>query len=48
MRTTNAVGTLSAQAIAGTQVVSLGWDTDRNEMAGTLGFGTERVDHTAS
>lgn len=46
MRARANVGPLRVQAIAGTHVVTLGFDYERSKMAGLLGFGVERIDHT--
>ncbi|MFF9803103.1 hypothetical protein ACF1G3_37640, partial [Streptomyces rochei] len=46
MRVQGSSGPLRVQAIAGTHVVVLGFDHDRDAMNGVLGFGVERIDHT--
>ena len=47
MRSTGSDGPLTARAIAGTSVVHVGIDCERDAMADVRGFGIERVDHTA-
>lgn len=37
---------LTLQAVAGTYVVTLGWDIEQQLKAGLLGFALQRVDHT--
>jgi hypothetical protein len=37
---------LILQAVAGTYVVTLGWDIEQQLKAGLLGFAIQRVDHT--
>src|SRR5258708_40003785 len=37
---------LVLQAIAGTYVVTLGWDVAAGQQAGLLGFAVQRADHT--
>ncbi len=39
-------GGLTAQAVAGTHVVLLGWDVESELEAGLLGFAIQRTDHT--
>jgi phosphatidylserine/phosphatidylglycerophosphate/cardiolipin synthase-like enzyme len=46
LKVSGSSGSLTVQAIAGTNVVILGMDHDRDLMAGVLGFGIERMDHT--
>jgi phosphatidylserine/phosphatidylglycerophosphate/cardiolipin synthase-like enzyme len=46
MRTSATSGPLTVQAIAGTNVVLLAFDHDRDRLAGVRGFGVERLDHT--
>lgn len=46
MRTSGTSGPLSAQAIAGNDVVLIGIDHDQAAMPGVHGFGIERLDHT--
>lgn len=47
MRTASADGGFRVQAIAGTHVVLLAFDSDEADLADVLGFGVERIDHTA-
>lgn len=46
MRTNGTDGPLTAQAIAGNDVVLIGIDCARDAMTGIHGFGIERLDHT--
>jgi phosphatidylserine/phosphatidylglycerophosphate/cardiolipin synthase-like enzyme len=46
MKVTSSSGPLSAQAIAGNDVVLIGIDHERAAMPGIHGFGIERLDHT--
>lgn len=46
MRSSSTHGPLTVRAISGTYVVLLGIDVDRAAMAGSHGFGIERLDHT--
>ena len=46
MRVVGRVGPLSVHAIAGSHVVTFGFDVDEAAMPGILGFGIERTDHT--
>ena len=46
LKVSGSSGPLTVRAIAGTNVVILGMDHDRDLMAGVHGFGIERLDHT--
>ena len=45
MRNTSKNGNLKVNAIAGTYVVTLGWDLPKADCAGLLGFSVHRLDH---